>query len=533
MKNVEISLGKAFPFAKSAVQKSGIMKISLIKKNIREKPETIIINSDAAPKKKNNAPIIAVIAAIIVALIGIAGVLIFVVVGSKNKGRTKTSDDYASENTEIQNEDEQDTSTEMTENAPLEVYIGDSVKYGSLPFHWYVIDKEDDRLLLVSIGIVSHGFSSVTNWGTSDIRTYLNNDFISSLSEDEKEHICDTTLTFRNSDEPDCTDKVFIPSDYEMKSYFAILDDEIYALGDDNLTLKSYWLRDVYSFTNENGDCYTYDISGNETFGHYNSDGIRAMMWVSTSGENYVQLLHHNYNNDNKETVKDLSYLRDAEVGEKIRFGNYKQSALDKFDDDLEWRVLDKADNKILVITDKVISFDCFEASGNNDANWSNSTLRKWLNTKFYGVAFSNQEQKLIAETHISTPDDPKDGTSGGPDTDDKMFLLSTGEADKYFTGNEDRIAAPTHVTSVIIYDSLVRWYEDMEEDGFTWCTWWLRSPGVDNTMHMGDYYKESKLMLYISGSGQNYEDGYASLLASEYAGVRPVMWIDLSKIDE
>ena len=49
----------------------------------------------------------------------------------------------------------------------------------------------------------------------------------------------------------------------------------------------------------------------------------------------------------------------------------------------------------------------------------------------------SYEEQGKIISTKISTPNNPENGTSGGPDTEDKVFCLSSQEAEKYLEGTD------------------------------------------------------------------------------------------------
>ena len=75
---------------------------------------------------------------------------------------------------------------------------------------------------------------------------------------------------------------------------------------------------------------------------------------------------------------------------------------------------------------------------------WATCTLRKWLNGEFYDTAFNEEEKGLIALTKVKNADNPKYGTDGGKDTEDRVFLLSLGEAERYFEDDEDRRAFPT-----------------------------------------------------------------------------------------
>ena len=83
----------------------------------------------------------------------------------------------------------------------------------------------------------------------------------------------------------------------------------------------------------------------------------------------------------------------------------------------------------------------------------------------------------LIALTKVKNADNPKYGTEGGKDTEDHVFLLSLGEAEKYFEDDEDRRAFPTEYA--IARNVWVR-----EKTGTVW--WWLRSPGPNSCYAAG-----------------------------------------------
>ena len=92
----------------------------------------------------------------------------------------------------------------------------------------------------------------------------------------------------------------------------------------------------------------------------------------------------------------------------------------------------------------------------------------------------SNEEEKgRIALTEVENADNPRYGTEGGEDTEDRIFLLSLEEAERYFEDDEDRRAFPTEYA--IVRNIWVR-----EKTGTVW--WWLRSPGRISPRAAGVY---------------------------------------------
>ena len=68
----------------------------------------------------------------------------------------------------------------------------------------------------------------------------------------------------------------------------------------------------------------------------------------------------------------------------------------------------------------------------NKDVVWESSTLRQWLNGDFYQKYFTENEKRSILTTHLQNSNNPLYNTNGGSDTDDKIFLLSIEDIEKY-----------------------------------------------------------------------------------------------------
>jgi hypothetical protein len=128
-------------------------------------------------------------------------------------------------------------------------------------------------------------------------------------------------------------------------------------------------------------------------------------------------------------------------TGDIVKFGQY------------EWRVLDVQDGNALLITENIIENRCYHHDENADITWENCDLRGYLNNEFYHT-FSDGEKSGISETAVVN----RDGTDGGNDTTDRIFLLNKDEVNRYFADDNARIA----------YNA------DGESD---W--WWLRSSGA------------------------------------------------------
>ena len=112
-----------------------------------------------------------------------------------------------------------------------------------------------------------------------------------------------------------------------------------------------------------------------------------------------------------------------ANVGDYIKFGNYPQTANGDIQP-IEWQVLAKEENKMLVISKYGLEARRFNGSS---SDWINSEIRKWLNGEFYNETFDENEKIYI---------EPFETFSG---VLDNIFLLSKEEAEKYFVNDEAR----------------------------------------------------------------------------------------------
>ena len=156
-------------------------------------------------------------------------------------------------------------------------------------------------------------------------------------------------------------------------------------------------------------------------------------------------------------------------VGNRITFGSYEQdNKLSNGPEPIGWRVLEVSDGSALIVSEYALDARAY-SEDYESVMWATCTLRRWLNGKFYDTAFNEEEKGLIALTKVKNADNPKYGTDGGKDTEDRVFLLSLEEAEMYFKDDEDRRAFPTEYA--IAQDAYVN------DDLGTVC-WWLRSPG-------------------------------------------------------
>lgn len=213
---------------------------------------------------------------------------------------------------------------------------------------------------------------------------------------------------------------------------------------------------------------------------------------------------------------------KDISVGDIIRFGNYFKT-IDSEKEPIEWLVLEVSSGKALLITKDAIDHKpCHTTYAK--ILWQDWTLRRWLNNEFLSTAFTSVEQSQIVLTEISNPANSKYGTNGCDNTQDKIFLLSIEEADKYFKSDDDRACKPTsYAKQKGVWTCEAE--DDDEDDDFDEdnnleeyfgnCEWWLRSPG---------YAQQHAAQ--VNFDGYIFSSGICVDLKKN--GVRPAMFIKL-----
>lgn len=159
--------------------------------------------------------------------------------------------------------------------------------------------------------------------------------------------------------------------------------------------------------------------------------------------------------------------------GGKIRFGEY------------DWYVLEKQDERILVITEKIIKKRPYH-NEECEITWEMCDMRKYLNGEFYN-SFNKADRERIIEVTNETPNNPWYGTNGGNPTTDKIFLLSINEVLKYFGDSGLINEREVHQNCEWCQDEYWPWLLDkyninrraVDDDGIV-RHWTLRSPGAN-----------------------------------------------------
>ena len=247
----------------------------------------------------------------------------------------------------------------------------------------------------------------------------------------------------------------------------------------------------------------------------------------------------------------------------EVLFGHYYRTNREKLEP-LRWLVLEKDKDSMLLITKEIIDADIF------DSRWRTSEIRKWLNTKFLSVAFTEEELERILYTYhdnaVSIDRHVSDDISlselevkvdpffrGGvfdkcenivreasktvkldknqidwtlpagysyasarkgmePFVCDRVFLLSEFEALYYFPNKKDRKASETMLSMNKSTEGLLKLLRNMGGQGYG--LWWLR----DGNGHEPEY---------VDSSGRTMQHlAYFQENERLVAGLRPAIWI-------
>ena len=188
----------------------------------------------------------------------------------------------------------------------------------------------------------------------------------------------------------------------------------------------------------------------------------------------------------------------------------------------IKWRTLNITGTKALLLADRMPDTCPFHNKA-EDVSWSQCLLREWLNTEFYGRAFSSTEKEAIETTDVANAPNYYFGTSCGPDTKDRVFILSESEvfstalAENYGFYPSDGIDdSARRFKSTLYAKCRGAWWSPVE--GYRGNSFWfMRSSG----------YTMSNVT-YVCDFGYLYNRG--TVVTCDDAAVLPAITIDLSK---
>ena len=217
-------------------------------------------------------------------------------------------------------------------------------------------------------------------------------------------------------------------------------------------------------------------------------------------------------------------------------FGHYEQDNYkDNGKEKIQWRILARDGDFALLLSEYGLDTQPYN-KGKTNVTWETCTLRTWLNDDFLNEAFTQEEQSAIQTTLVDNGESQgwaglrgwsesvySVQTTGGFDTEDKVFLLSLAEVDTYFEGWERDPAYYYHyyskemATKPTDYAVWLGAHKDISTDN---CYWLLRSPS----------FEDQKFVTRVDYDGYL---GTCSVDKDRYFAVRPAIWVDLSAISD
>lgn len=237
---------------------------------------------------------------------------------------------------------------------------------------------------------------------------------------------------------------------------------------------------------------------------------------TEVTGAELVDAIKNAVYDDNQDAVVDgLKYKK---VGE--RYFRYEP---------IRWKVLENVGDTMLLMSVDCLNFQQYNAKSGK-VTWEDSTIRSWLNgydstynnagisftkqgSSFLTTAFTEEEKKCIWPSNVINDYENEYGIHGGSNTLDFVYLLSTEEAtnaDYGFQIEEFYDKKNTRTSKLSEYALALK------ESGNIDQSWWLRSPGDQNT---------------ISCVGGEGDIGYIETTGTMKSSIRPVLRIAFSPV--
>ena len=221
--------------------------------------------------------------------------------------------------------------------------------------------------------------------------------------------------------------------------------------------------------------------------------------------------------------VDQLLGIGDPEyaIGSEIQFGSYEQDGnTGNGAEDIEWIILARAGDNALLLSKYGLDAKEYHEE-QEDITWEQSDIRSWLNSSFMDTAFTSEEQGAILKSEVDNSQaegNSEYDTTGGNNTEDRVFLLSYKEAfEDYFSSDEERVCMPT--------DYAVQNGAYINDDTGV-CWWWLRGSYWINTADFGDLGSLFGVQIFAANVSDLGSSGYSIVNGS--VCIRPALWVNL-----
>ncbi len=462
---------------------------------------------------------------------------------------------------------------------------GQHVFFGSYPqtaegndhtsIEWLVLDyeKESNSVLLLSkYGLDAQPYSIESGnatWQTCYLRAWLNGEFYHRAFRQTEQAAIRMTPVKNGKEQGntgwdaiggnDTNDKVFLLSCAEASQAFGVTQEDrknrksrmaptAYAIQQGTYISSTstteegeravwWWLRSPGSRQN-NAAAVSPEGSLNSLAVHLDYGIVRPALWVdlsavSGSPKDTAAETGNTSNTNSTEKVEasgKTGQEGQIEAGTCVPFGHYPQTEEGTDDTPIEWLVLevDKENDRALLLSRYGLDAKPYNDEDKN-ITWQTCSLRTWLNGAFYHKAFSPKEQQAIRMTVVKNGKDQgysEWDTNGGQDTNDKVFLLSYAEANRYLGVSPDESSEISYAngsgmmapTAYAISQGAFISPAFSIEDGKAAGSWLLRSPGPRQNRSAN-----------VTALGRLT---WAFPLDADNC-VRPALWVDLGLLNE
>ena len=391
-------------------------------------------------------------------------------------------------------------------------------RYRGEEINWRVLAVENGKALLISEKVLDakryNDERKAVTWENCTLRKWLNNDFYNNaFRSDEREKIRTTKVTadknpgYSTDPGQDTADKIFLLSIQESEIYF--IDDEDreaypteYAKANgayinEEISTECCWRwlrspcfdRELTAIVSSEGGVASVGFPGFR-------DGacVRPAMWINLNPQDEAVL-------QKSESIcrNGRGINKSVKVGQFCKMGRYGG-------EEIYWLVLAVEEGKALLISEKGLDAKSYNDDERENVTWETCTLRKWLNSNFYNSVFGSDEREKILTAKVTADKNPEHDTDPGQDTEDKVFLLSIQEAEKYFTDDGD-------VEMAAFLTEYAKTNGAYQNDRCCW--WWLRSPG-----------NNSRSAVCVGGDG--WADYEGNDVGIGDVCVRPALWVKL-----
>ncbi len=181
----------------------------------------------------------------------------------------------------------------------------------------------------------------------------------------------------------------------------------------------------------------------------------------------------------------------------------------------ISWIVLEIKGDDMLLLSEKCLEVRQYH-SEKKPVTWETSDIRRYLNGEFLEKYFSNHERQMIKQRDLSNSNNTEYNTKGGNSTLDKVFLLSSDEAKRYFLDNAFHVCKASKYARKQARKRKVL----IAYDGTIVTNRWLRSPGRN---------QESAASVFDGGYGGGYVIDFGSFV-NELEMIRPALVVHLGE---